>query len=169
MVKPPYMGGEKMKCPICGAGDTRVIETRTADEDRIVRRRRECVSCLSRFTTYERLEPRAFLWVVKKDGRREAFDREKLLKGMAKACEKLPVPLEKIEGAVAEIEDSLRNTGQGEISSERVGELAMEKLRGLHQVAYVRFASVYREFTDLSGFTREISKLLEERDEKNGR
>jgi transcriptional repressor NrdR len=169
MVKPPYMGGEKMKCPICGAGDTRVIETRTADEDRIVRRRRECVSCLSRFTTYERLEPRAFLWVVKKDGRREAFDREKLLKGMARACEKLPVPLEKIEEAVAQIEDTLRSTGQGEVSSERVGELAMEKLRGLHQVAYVRFASVYREFTDLSGFTREISKLLEERDEKNGR
>jgi len=163
------MGGEKMKCPICGAGDTRVIETRTADEDRIVRRRRECVSCLARFTTYERLEPRAFLWVVKKDGRREAFDREKLLKGMAKACEKLPVPLEKIEEEVAQIEDTLRSTGQGEVSSERVGELAMEKLRGLHQVAYVRFASVYREFTDLSGFTREISKLLEERDEKNGR
>lgn len=163
------MGGEKMKCPICGAGDTRVIETRTADEDRIVRRRRECVSCLSRFTTYERLEPRAFLWVVKKDGRREAFDREKLLKGMARACEKLPVSLEKIEEAVAQIEDTLRSTGQGEVSSERVGELAMEKLRGLHQVAYVRFASVYREFTDLSGFTREISKLLEERDEKNGR
>jgi len=163
------MGGDEMKCPICGAGDTRVIETRTADEDRIVRRRRECVSCQSRFTTYERLEPRTLLWVVKKDGRREAFDREKLLKGMAKACEKLPVPLERIEEAVAEIEESLRNTGQGEISSVRVGELAMEKLRGLHQVAYVRFASVYREFTDLSGFTREISKLLEERDEKNGR
>lgn len=158
-----------MKCPICGAGDTRVIETRTADEDRIVRRRRECVACLSRFTTYERLEPRTFLWVVKKDGRREAFDREKLLKGMARACEKLPVPLEKIEEVVAEIESSLRNTGLGEVSSERVGELAMEKLRSLHQVAYVRFASVYREFTDLSGFTREISKLLEERDEKNGR
>lgn len=158
-----------MRCPNCGAGDTRVIETRTADEDRIVRRRRECISCGSRFTTYERLEQRTFLWVVKKDGRREAFDREKLLKGMAKACEKLPVPLERIEEAVAEIEDSLRNAGQGEISSIRVGELAMEKLRLLHQVAYVRFASVYREFTDLSSFTREISKLLEERDEKNGR
>jgi transcriptional regulator NrdR len=158
-----------LRCPNCGAGDTRVIETRTADEDRIVRRRRECVSCGSRFTTYERLEQRTFLWVVKKDGRREAFDREKLLKGMAKSCEKLPVPLERIEEAVAEIEDSLRNAGQGEISSVRVGELAMEKLRLLHQVAYVRFASVYREFTDLSSFTREISKLLEERDEKNGR
>ena len=158
-----------MRCPNCGAGDTRVIETRTADEDRIVRRRRECISCGSRFTTYERLEQRTFLWVVKKDGRREAFDREKLLKGMAKSCEKLPVPLERIEEAVAEIEDSLRNAGQGEISSVRVGELAMEKLRLLHQVAYVRFASVYREFTDLSSFTREISKLLEERDEKNGR
>jgi len=158
-----------LRCPNCGAGDTRVIETRTADEDRIVRRRRECISCGSRFTTYERLEQRTFLWVVKKDGRREAFDREKLLKGMAKSCEKLPVPLERIEEAVAEIEDSLRNAGQGEISSVRVGELAMEKLRLLHQVAYVRFASVYREFTDLSSFTREISKLLEERDEKNGR
>ncbi len=158
-----------MRCPNCGEIDTRVIETRTADEDRIVRRRRECVACGSRFTTYERLEQRTFLWVVKKDGRREAFDREKLLKGMAKSCEKLPVPLEKIEGAVAEIEDSLRNAGQGEISSIRVGEMAMEKLRSLHKVAYVRFASVYREFTDLSGFTQEISKLLEERDEKNGR
>ena len=158
-----------MRCPNCGAGDTRVIETRTADEDRIVRRRRECISCGSRFTTYERVEQRTFLWVVKKDGRREAFDREKLLKGMAEACEKLPVPLERIEEAVADIEESLRNTGQGEIQSVRLGDLAMEKLRGLHQVAYVRFASVYREFSDLSSFTREISKLLEERDEKNGR
>ena len=152
-----------MRCPNCGAGDTRVIETRTADEDRIVRRRRECISCGSRFTTYERVEQRTFLWVVKKDGRREAFDREKLLKGMAKACEKLPVPLERIEEAVAHIEESLRNTGQGEIQSVRLGDLAMEKLRGLHQVAYVRFASVYREFKDVNTFFDELRKAVEKK------
>ena len=157
-----------MRCPNCGAGDTRVIETRTADEDRIVRRRRECISCGSRFTTYERVEQRTFLWVVKKDGRRESFDRTKLLKGLVRACEKLPVPLDRLEDAAARIEGKLRESEQGEVSSLQVGDLAMEELRKLHKVAYVRFASVYREFTDLSNFATEIARLIEEREERHG-
>jgi transcriptional repressor NrdR len=145
--------------------ETRVLETRTAGEGSIIRRRRECPGCMTRFTTYERLEDRPVLWIVKKSGQREAFDRGKLLKGLAKACEKLPVPLDQIEEAATRIEETLRQTGQGEISSGMVGSLAMEELRGIHKVAYVRFASVYREFTDISSFLEEISRL---HDERNG-
>ena len=154
-----------MRCPRCGLMETRVLETRTASEGRVIRRRRECPGCMNRFTTYERLEDRPVLWIVKKSGQREAFDREKLLKGLAKACEKLPVPLEHIEEAVSRIEETLRETGQGEVSSMAVGSLAMKELRDIHKVAYVRFASVYREFTDVSSFVEEISRL---RDERNG-
>lgn len=152
-----------MRCPKCGLMETRVIETRTAGEGRVIRRRRECPECLKRFTTYERLEERPVLWIVKKGGQREAFDRAKLLKGLAKACEKLPVPLEQIEEAVTRIEETLREMGQGEISSLLVGSLAMNELRDINKVAYVRFASVYREFTDISSFVDEISRLHEER------
>ncbi len=152
-----------MRCPKCGLMETRVIETRTAGEGRVIRRRRECPECLKRFTTYERLEERPVLWIVKKGGQREAFDRTKLLKGLAKACEKLPVTLEQIEEAATRIEETLRETGQGEISSLRVGSLAMNELRDINKVAYVRFASVYREFTDISSFVDEISRLHEER------
>lgn len=152
-----------MRCPKCGLMETRVIETRTAGEGRVIRRRRECPECLKRFTTYERLEERPVLWIVKKGGQREAFDRAKLLKGLAKACEKLPVPLEQIEEAVTRIEETLREMGQGEISSLLVGSLAMNELRDINKVAYVRFASVYREFTDISSFLDEISRLHEER------
>ena len=148
-----------MRCPNCGAGDTRVIETRTADEDRIVRRRRECISCGSRFTTYERVEQRTFLWVVKKDGRRESFDRTKLLKGLVRACEKLPVPLDRLEDAAARIEGKLRESEQGEVSSLQVGDLAMEELRKLHKVAYVRFASVYRKFEDVDEFAEAVQEV----------
>lgn len=154
-----------MRCPSCGLMETRVLETRTAGEGSIIRRRRECPGCMTRFTTYERLEDRPVLWIVKKSGQREAFDRAKLLKGLAKACEKLPVPLEQIEEAATRIEETLRQTGQGEISSGMVGSLAMDELRGIHKVAYVRFASVYREFTDISSFLEEISRL---HDERNG-
>ena len=154
-----------MRCPRCGLMETRVLETRTASEGRVIRRRRECPGCMNRFTTYERLEDRPVLWIVKKSGQREAFDRAKLLKGFAKACEKLPVPLEQIEEAVSRIEETLRETGQGEVSSMTVGSLAMMELRDIHNVAYVRFASVYREFTDVSSFVEEISRL---RDERNG-
>ena len=154
-----------MRCPKCGFMETRVLETRTAGEGRIIRRRRECPECMTRFTTYERLEERPVLWIVKKGGQREAFDRGKLLKGLAKACEKLPVTLEQIEEAVTRIEETLRETGQGEISSLMVGSLAMDELRCINKVAYVRFASVYREFTDISNFVEEISRL---HDERNG-
>lgn len=152
-----------MRCPKCGLMETRVLETRTANEGRIIRRRRECPGCMIRFTTYERLEDRPMLWIVKKSGQREAFDREKLLRGLARACEKLPVSLEQIEEAASRIEEALRETGQGEVPSPEVGFLAMKELRNIHKVAYVRFASVYREFTDISSFVEEISRLHEER------
>lgn len=158
-----------MLCPKCGESETHVIETRAIEEGNTIRRRRECIRCGYRFTTYERPEERTLLWVIKKDGRREAFDREKLLRGLARACEKLPVELESLEEAVEKIETRLRELGKGEISSSEIGELAMEALRGINKVAYVRFASVYREFTDLSGFTNVIGRLLEEKEgDKHG-
>ncbi len=158
-----------MRCPVCGALETRVIETRSVDDGKVNRRRRECPECQGRFTTYERLEEKNYLWVVKKDGSREAFDRQKLTRGLQRACEKLPVQLEKIEEAVAHIEDKLRTSGQGEVSATTIGELASDELRKINKVAYVRFASVYREFTDISSFTHEIAKLLEDKEaHRNG-
>ncbi|NLX84358.1 MAG: transcriptional repressor NrdR [Synergistaceae bacterium] len=159
-----------MRCPVCGALETRVIETRSTDESRVNRRRRECPECQNRFTTYERLEEKNYLWVVKKDGSREAFDRGKLMKGLQRACEKLAVPLDRIEEAVAIIEDKVRGRGQGEVPTSLVGEYAAEELRKIDKVAYVRFASVYREFTDISNFTNEIAKLLEDKEaHRNGK
>lgn len=158
-----------MRCPVCGALETRVIETRSVDDGKVNRRRRECPECQGRFTTYERLEEKNYLWVVKKDGSREAFDRQKLTRGLQRACEKLPVQLEKIEEAVAHIEDKLRTSGQGEVSATTIGELASDELRKINKVAYVRFASVYREFTDILSFTHEIAKLLEDKEaHRNG-
>lgn len=158
-----------MRCPVCGAPETRVIETRSADEGRVNRRRRECPECQNRFTTYERLEEKSFLWVVKKDGRREAFDREKLIRGFQHACEKLPVTLETLESAAARIEDEIRSTGQGEVPAAQLGEMASNELKKINKVAYVRFASVYREFSDVSSFTQEIAKLLEDKEaHRNG-
>ena len=158
-----------MRCPVCGALETRVIETRSVDDGKVNRRRRECPECQGRFTTYERLEEKNYRWVVKKDGSREAFDRQKLTRGLQRACEKLPVQLEKIEEAVAHIEDKLRTSGQGEVSATTIGELASDELRKINKVAYVRFASVYREFTDISSFTHEIAKLLEDKEaHRNG-
>lgn len=154
-----------MRCPECGAMETRVIETRTADEGRIVRRRRECPACFARFTTYERVEEKRVLWVLKKDGRREAFDRAKLLRGISKACEKLPVSLEQIEDITCRIEDQLRTRGYGEVSGNEIGELVMSELKDLNKVAYVRFASVYREFTDIASFQKELARLTSEREE----
>jgi transcriptional repressor NrdR len=144
--------------------ETRVIETRTADEGRVVRRRRECPECLARFTTYERIEEKRTLRVVKKDGRREIFDREKITRGISKACEKLPVSLEQIEEVVSRIEEGFRASGVGEIPVSIIGERVMEELKHLNKVAYVRFASVYREFTDLSSFQKEITRLVTERE-----
>ena len=158
-----------MRCPVCGAPETRVIETRRSDEGRVNRRRRECPECQSRFTTYERLEEKSYLWVVKKDGRREAFDRDKLIRGFQHACEKLPVALDVLEAAAARIEERVRASGQGEVSTTRLGEMAAEELRGINKVAYVRFASVYREFTDVSSFTNEIARLLDDKEaHRNG-
>ncbi|WP_024821828.1 MULTISPECIES: transcriptional regulator NrdR [Aminobacterium] len=153
-----------MRCPKCSAMETRVIETRTADEGRVVRRRRECPECLARFTTYERIEEKRTLRVVKKDGRREIFDREKITRGISKACEKLPVSLEQIEEVVSRIEEGFRASGVGEIPVSIIGERVMEELKHLNKVAYVRFASVYREFTDLSSFQKEITRLVTERE-----
>ncbi|PIE54837.1 MAG: transcriptional regulator NrdR [Dethiosulfovibrio peptidovorans] len=152
-----------MRCPTCGGSETRVIETRTADEGRIVRRRRECPDCSSRFTTYERVEEKKVIWISKKDGRREAFDRDKISRGVRKACEKLPVSLERMEGVAVRVEDRLLAAGAGEISSAKVGELVMEELAELDNVAYVRFASVYREFSDLASFQKEIADILRRR------
>ncbi len=149
-----------MRCPFCTTDDTRVLDSREASEGTVIRRRRECPQCKRRFTTYERVEELNPL-VVKKDGRREAFDREKLLAGLKKACEKRPVSLAQIEGAVQEIERKLQETGEKEVPSAMIGEEVMKRLSRLDEVAYVRFASVYRSFKDLAEFMDELKELLE--------
>jgi transcriptional repressor NrdR len=143
--------------------ETRVIETRTSDEGRVVRRRRECPDCATRFTTYEKIEDRRPLRVIKKDGSRETFDRGKILRGITRACEKLPVSLEQMEDIATKIEDDLKAEGYGEIPVAEIGQRVMEELKGVNQVAYVRFASVYREFTDLQSFQQEIARLIGDR------
>jgi len=148
-----------MKCPFCENPDTRVIDSRPTEEGRAIRRRRECDNCSKRFTTYEKVEE-MLLMVIKKDGSREAFDRGKILGGIIKACEKRTVPLAEIEKIVDEIERGLNNTMEKEIESKFIGELIMEQLKKIDEVAYVRFASVYRQFTDVNTFVREIEKLL---------
>lgn len=148
-----------MKCPFCGFNDSRVLDSRPAEDGNSIRRRRECGKCVKRFTTYERLDELP-LMVIKKDGRREPFNRQKLLSGIAKACQKRPVSMDRMEDAVDVIKRELRNTAENEVNSRDIGELAMELLRGLDEVAYVRFASVYREFHDARSFVREIEKLM---------
>ena len=158
-----------MRCPSCGAMETRVIETRTADEGRIVRRRRECPECSNRFTTYEKAEEKRTLRVIKKDGSRETFDRDKIIRGIGRACEKLPVSLEQIEDLASKIEDDLKGEGFGEVPVSEIGRRVMDGLRKVNQVAYVRFASVYREFTDLQSFQHEIARLIGEKEvSRNG-
>ena len=154
-----------MKCPFCGYLDSRVLESRPTDDVTAIRRRRECPRCGKRFTTYERVEETPLL-VIKKDGSREMFSRQKMLAGMLKACEKRPIPLETLEGAAYQVERTLRETGRGEVTSKEVGELVMDKLRKIDDVAYVRFASVYREFRDLGGFKEELERILAEREGK---
>ena len=151
-----------MKCPYCGFNESKVIDSRPADENNSIRRRRECLSCTRRFTTYETVESLPVV-VVKKDGSRQSFDRGKVLGGMIRACEKRPVPLARLEKVAAEIEQELQNSMEREISTEVIGERVMENLRTIDQVAYVRFASVYRQFKDIHTFMEELSKLLEER------
>ena len=149
-----------MKCPYCGYEDSKVIDSRPA-EDRI-RRRRECLKCEKRFTTFEAVE-HAPIVVVKKDGARQEFDREKLFNSLLRACNKRPVSYETIEKAVDSIESTLLNELEREIPSSRIGELAMEKLRNIDDVAYVRFASVYREFKDANTFMNELRKMIDEK------
>ena len=148
-----------MKCPFCGFADTKVIDSRLGKEGNNIRRRRECVDCERRFTTYERVEETLPL-VVKKDGRRESFDRLKIIAGMQRACEKRPVPIAVIEKMVDRIEMTLQEAGEKEIESSRIGEIVMEALHGIDEVAYVRFASVYRQFKDINEFMAELTEIL---------
>lgn len=152
-----------MKCPYCGYSESKVIDSRPADENSSIRRRRECLSCGKRFTTYETVESLPMV-VVKKDGSRQSFDRRKVLGGMIRACEKRPVPLAELEKIAEEIEQDLQNSMEREISTEAIGEKVMERLRNVDQVAYVRFASVYRQFKDIDTFMQELTKLLNNRD-----
>lgn len=150
-----------MKCPFCAHADSSVVDSRLSRENDIIRRRRECDACHERFTTYERVEELLPL-VIKKDGRREPFDRKKLLMGFQKACEKRPVSMETIEEAVNRIEKSLQDLGEKEVPSKEIGERVMRELHKIDQVAYVRFASVYREFKDINEFMDELKGLLKE-------
>lgn len=151
-----------MKCPYCGYSESKVIDSRPTDEGERIRRRRECLNCAKRFTTYEVIETVPVV-VVKKDKSREAFDRNKLLNGLLRACEKRPVPLETLERIVDEIETLLQNSLDREVPSTLIGTYAMDKLKKFDEVAYVRFASVYREFKDINTFMDELNKIKAER------
>lgn len=154
-----------MKCPRCGHGDNKVVDSRVSKEGEVIRRRRECLSCRRRFTTYERIEEELPL-VVKRDGRREPFDRQKILSGILKACEKRPVSYGSIQRVVDTLEGEFQASGEKEISSIQIGERVMAALLGLDDVAYVRFASVYRQFKDISQFVEEIKTLISESPER---
>lgn len=151
-----------MKCPFCGESESKVIDSRVGKNGLCIRRRRQCLSCDKRFTTYEKIEEIPYM-VVKKDGRRQGFDRQKLLKGLLKACEKRPIPVSKLEDIVEEIEVKVQESPEKEIPASKVGQLVMDRLKSLDKVAYVRFASVYREFKDVAEFTTELEKLLQEK------
>jgi len=148
-----------MKCPFCGYKEDKVVDSRATQEESAVRRRRECLKCGKRFTTYEYIEEVA-LMIIKKDGRREPFDRQKILSGIIKACEKRPVSMEKMEEIVTQVERAIQKRYDREVSSCRIGELVIEKLKGLDDVAYVRFASVYRQFKDVGQFMLELKDIL---------
>lgn len=150
-----------MKCPYCGYGDSKVVDSRPTEETAI-RRRRECERCAKRFTTYEKIEE-VPLVIVKKDNSREVYQRSKIINGLLKACEKRPVSIKKIEELVDEIEKELYNSMEKEIESKKIGEMVMQRLKKLDDVAYVRFASVYRQFKDLNTFIEELNKLINER------
>lgn len=153
-----------MRCPNCGERDTRVVDSRDLEEAATIRRRRECNLCATRFTTYEKIES-ARLTVTKSDGRREEFDRDKLASGLAKALTRRPVPTDAAVRAADEIEAALRSRGVSEVPSRMIGEMAMEKLRELDHIAYIRFASVYQSFEDIEQLRREVDSLLAEREE----
>ena len=151
-----------MKCPYCGYQESKVVDSRHSEDNTSIRRRRECLSCQKRFTTYETVESLPMV-VVKKDNSRQSFDRSKILNGMVRACEKRPVAMADLEHAVDEIEQIIQNSLDREVSTERIGELVMERLKPLDEVAYVRFASVYRQVKDINSFMHELTKILEER------
>lgn len=151
-----------MRCPFCKEEDSRVIDSRAADDGNTIRRRRECSSCGKRFTTYETVE-KIPLMVIKNDGRRVVFDRNKLLNGLIRSCDKRDIPTERIVALADEIEKELRNTMDREVYTRDIGELVMEKLKNFDEVAYIRFASVYRKFADISGFREELEALLREK------
>lgn len=148
-----------MKCPFCGSEELKVVDKRETENNNVTRRRRECLSCEKRFTTYERMENISIV-VVKKDNTRAQFDREKILKGIIRACEKRPVTREEIDKVVNDIEAEIRNLDETEIPSKKVGNIVMKRLRKLDKVAYIRFASVYKEFKDLEEFHTELGKLI---------
>ncbi|AQS54891.1 MAG: transcriptional regulator NrdR [Novibacillus thermophilus] len=148
-----------MRCPYCDHTGTRVLDSRPAHEGKSIRRRRECEACSRRFTTFETVEEKPLI-VIKKDGSREEFNRDKLLRGLVRACEKRPVPYEELENLVSRIERDLQGTTEQEVSSRDIGEMAMEGLYHLDEVAYVRFASVYRQFKDINVFVKELEELL---------
>jgi transcriptional repressor NrdR len=151
-----------MRCPSCSSTENKVVDSRTARDDQAIRRRRECLACGARFTTYEYVEQTQVL-VIKKDGRREPFRREKLAAGVSKACEKRPIPREEIDALLDRVENRVQGMGQSEIETRAVGEAVMEELARLDQIAYVRFASVYRDFRDVNHFMDEIKRVLETR------
>ena len=148
-----------MKCPYCGYKESKVVDSRPADEGNSIRRRRECLACEKRFTTYETMESLPMV-VIKKDGSRQSFDRSKVLGSMLRACEKRTVPLERLEQLALEIEQGLQNSLDREITTDMVGQLVLEKLWKVDEVAYIRFASVYRQFKDLKAFTTELERLM---------
>ena len=155
-----------MRCPYCKQLDSRVIDSRGADDGNSIRRRRECTACGRRFTTYEVVEKMPLI-VIKNDGRRVVFDHDKLLNGLIRSCDKRNIPTEQIVSLADEIERELRNTMDREVTTKAIGELVMEKLRNFDEVAYIRFASVYRKFADISMFKEELEELLRARTEKN--
>lgn len=148
-----------MRCPFCGHDEDKVIDSRPSDEGSAIRRRRECISCNARFTTYEKVENLPLV-VIKKDGTREPFDRDKLISGIMKACEKRPVTTAQIENLVNSIETQSQNSLKREIMSQEIGEMVMERLKLIDEVAYVRFASVYRQFKDVNSFLEELNEML---------
>ncbi|ACM60608.1 transcriptional repressor NrdR [Caldicellulosiruptor bescii] len=151
-----------MRCPFCGYEDSKVVDTRPTNEGKTIKRRRECLKCQKRFTTYEKIEKQPIL-VIKKDNRREEFDRNKILNGIIKACQKRPVSIEQMNKIVDEIENEIYNSMREEISSREIGEMVMEKLKKIDEISYVRFASVYRQFKDINTFIEELQKLLTEK------
>ena len=151
-----------MKCPYCGYQESKVVDSRHSDDSTSIRRRRECLSCQKRFTTYETVESLPMI-VVKKDNSRQSFDRNKILNGMVRACEKRPVSMADLEAVADEIEQIVQNSLDREVSTAHIGDLVMERLKPLDEVAYVRFASVYRQFKDINSFMHELNKILQEK------